>query len=151
MLKLILPLLLAMGLSLGALCALADNISPKDTYLKYRKSMLAASKIDDLKDYLCKEVNEDINNTPADMKPMMFDLMKSLAPATVEIVSEDVKGDNATLLLKGKGEQGNAAATDKSTGKVTLLREGGVWKIHKESWESKHDLSGSGESKKESK
>lgn len=114
--------------------------SPKETYFKYRAALSAASKIDDVSSFLCKRVNEEIQKTPAPMKPMMFGLMKEITPKKVDVVSDVVNGDNATLTLTGKDEllaKVDPNAKEVSKGTVTLVKENGIWKIDKESWETK--------------
>ena len=128
-------ILLACAFAVGP--ALADSLSPKDSYLKYRTALAGAHKIEDLQSMLCKTVNEDIAHTPAPMKPMMFDLMKTTAPLSVQVVSEAVSGDNATLTLSGKSEPAGSKVKEQTSGKVTLVKENGTWKIKKESWNSK--------------
>lgn len=135
-------LLLASGVLLAtgsAFCA-EEAQAPKDLYLKYRSALLKASKIDDLKPFLCKKVVAEIDQTPADMKPMMFGIMKETSPNTVQILSEDLKGDNATLTLTGIGEPAPKNVTitkEEIKGTVKLVKEAGAWKIDKESWEVK--------------
>ena len=132
-------------LFLNAAGVQAEALTPKETYLKYRAALPAAQKIEDVSSFMCKRVNEEIKGTPADMKPMMFGFIKETAPKTVQILSEEVKGDNATLVLTGKSEpevqNGNKVKED-TKGKVTFLKEDGVWKIDKESWDSKVKVGG---------
>lgn len=82
----------------------ADSLSPKEAYLKYKTALSSASKIEDLSTMLSKKVNEEVKNTPPDMKPMMFGLMKESSPHAVQVLTEEVKGDKATLTLTGKTE-----------------------------------------------
>lgn len=141
---------LLLGLSavlfLNAGAAMAEAVlTPKETYLKYKTALSAAQKIEDVSSFMCKKVNDEIKETPADMKPMMFGLIKETAPKTVQIVSEEVKADTATLQLTAKTEpamqDGNKVKED-TKGKVTFVKEGGIWKIDKESWESKVQVGG---------
>lgn len=133
-------LILASILAVGP--GFADSLSPKDTYLQYRAALVKAAKIEDLQTMLCKKVNEDIAHTPPDMKPMMFDLMKATAPTSVQVVSEVVDGDNATLTLAGRTEPAGPSVSEQTSGKVRLVRESGIWKILKESWNSKIEVGG---------
>lgn len=123
----------------------ADALSPKETYLKYRSALPAANKIEDVSSFMCKKVNDDIAHTPAEMKPMMFGFMKETSPKAVQVVSEEVKGETATVLLEGKSapeaKDGNAVK-EECKGKVTFVREGGIWKIEKESWDIKSKIGG---------
>jgi hypothetical protein len=53
-----------------------------------------------------------------------------------------VTGDKAVLTLTGKSEPDNSTAKEKTTGTVTLVKEGGAWKIDKEAWDSKIEMDG---------
>jgi len=122
--------------------AFADPLSPKATFEKYRAALLQAGKIEDLQSMFSKKVNEEINNTPAEVRPAMFDLVKTMEPHSVEVLSEEVTGDNATLALSGKTEPADSKFKEHTSGKVTLVKEDGVWKIVKESWDSKIEQGG---------
>jgi hypothetical protein len=58
-------------------------------------------------------------------------IIQAMTPKKVTITGGAVDGDTATLLATAK--EGN----ETSTGKITMVREGGAWKLGKESWESK--------------
>lgn len=138
-------LALSLVLSIFSNGAFAAELSPKETYNKFHAAMLKAGSIDEVKSFMCKRVNEEINNTPADMKPMMFGFLKATLPNEVIVGAEEVKGDTATLALSVKADP--AAKEDKTrkeetTGSVKLIKEGGVWKIDKESWQSKVEMTG---------
>src|SRR5207237_7754442 len=61
----------------------------------------------------------------------MFPLMQALRAKNVKITSGTIDGDTATLLATGKDESGTA------TGTITMVRQGGAWKLQKEEWKSK--------------
>lgn len=126
--------------------ALADEAGPKEVYLKYKTAMDSASKIEDLSQFLAKHVNDEIAKTPADMKPMMFGFMKESAPHAVQIISETVDGNSATLTLTGKTEPdkiNGEKVKEQTKGSCKLVKEAGAWKIDKESWDSKVEIGGS--------
>ena len=133
-----------LGLSciLAVSAALADSLAPEDTYIKYRAALADAKKIEDLQSMLCRDVNEKIEQTPPDMRPMMFGLLKDLTPKDVQVLSETVNGNGATLVLSGKTEPAGSGVSEKTTGKVTLVKEDGIWKIDKEAWNSKIEIGG---------
>lgn len=132
-----------------ALSATADELSPTDAYVQFHKAMLAATAVDALTPYLCKEVSDEIARTPADMKPAMFGLMKDLTPKTVKVTSEKIDGDRATLTVSGEaGDSASPAekAATKGEGTVTLVREDGSWKVDKESWKTNTVMTGTPDS-----
>lgn len=67
-----------------------------------------------------------------DLKKML-PMIQAMMPNDIKIGSGAVDGDHATLNVTGKEKEGGA----KSTGTVDLVREGGVWKVEKESWSTK--------------
>ena len=116
----------------------ADSPKPSDLYRQYHKQLLAASSVDEIKPFLCKKVVADIDGTPAPMKPMMFGLLQTMTPKDVLIVSENIDGDKATLTLKSaEAEKKVEGVSETTKGTVTLVREGALWKIDKETWDSK--------------
>ncbi len=143
-LKSCLLLMLAVGLTFVPL-ANADELGPKETYQKYKVALDAASKIEDLSQFLAKHVNDEIAKTPADMKPMMFGFMKETAPHAVQILKETVNGNEAVLTLSAKTEPdkiNGEKVKEQTTGTCKLLKESGSWKIDKESWNSKVEIGG---------
>ena len=70
-------------------------------------------------------------NTP-DFKEM-FPLVQAMEPKDVKVTGGAVDGDNATLTATGTQDG------DKATGIISMVREGGKWKVAKESWKSKHE------------
>jgi len=63
--------------------------------------------------------------------PKMLPLVQAMTPKTVKITAGSIDGDTATLLTEAN-EKG-----EKSTGKITLVKEAGAWKIAREEWSSK--------------
>lgn len=121
----------------------AEPQTPKETYIKYHAAMLAANKIEDVQQYLCKRVNKEINDTPGMMRPMMFGFLKAVMPGPVKIESEKVDGDSATLsLLPDYSKAPKADPNETGTGSVTLIKEDGAWKIDKEKWDFKSQIGG---------
>jgi len=118
----------------------AAALSPTATYLKYRTALASATKIEELSSFLAKQVNDEIKQTPAEMKPMMFGLMKETTPQQVKVLSEDIQGDNANIALSSEAPAAigqSSIAAEITKGSVTLTKEDGEWKIKKESWDSK--------------
>ncbi len=121
----------------------AESQTPKETYNKYHAAMLAANKIEDVQQYLCKRVNKEINDTPGMMRPMMFGFLKAVMTGPVKIESEKVDGDSATLnLLPDYSKAPKADPNETGTGTVTLIKEDGSWKIDKEKWDFKSQIGG---------
>lgn len=120
--------------------AWADAASPKALYLDYLKKLEGAKSVQEIMPFLSKGTIEKINATPADQRPMMFDLMKTFRPTNVQVQSESVDGDKAVLKLTAASPQAPKEAggmTETTTGKVDFVREGQEWKIEHEAYDSK--------------
>jgi hypothetical protein len=70
-------------------------------------------------------------NTP-DFKEM-FPLIQAMEPKDIKVTGGAVDGDTATLIASGTTDG------DKANGTISMVREGGKWKVAKESWSSKHE------------
>jgi len=63
----------------------------------------------------------------------MLPMIQAMQPKNVKITGGSVDGDTATLLATAKDGK------ETSTGTITMVREGGAWKVEKESWKSKSE------------
>jgi hypothetical protein len=72
---------------------------------------------------------KQMEKTPADERTMMFDMLKEMTAAQgdVKIGKETPTATGAELAVTAKD----------GTGVVTLVKEGGAWKLDKESWKGK--------------
>lgn len=102
-------------------------------YLDYRKAFDAAKKVEDLYPYMSADVRKQMESTPAADRAEMFGMIKMMGALTnVKVTKETRAGDGATLTVE-------ALDPDKkpTIGTITIVKEGGSWKIGKESWSSK--------------
>jgi hypothetical protein len=60
----------------------------------------------------------------------MFGLMQALRAKNVKITGGTIDGNTATLLATGKDDSGT------TTGTITMIKEGGAWKVQQEEWKS---------------
>ena len=63
----------------------------------------------------------------------MFPLIQAMQPKNVKITGGAQDGNTATLLATAKNGK------ETSTGTITMVREGGAWKVEKEEWKSKSE------------
>ncbi len=102
-------------------------------YMKYRAAFDKATKIDEILPYMAKENKAQVEATPAADRAKMFEMVKMMGKLTdVKILKEERSADGATLTVEGVDPDKH-----KSTGKVTIVKESGEWKIGKESWSTK--------------
>jgi hypothetical protein len=102
---------------------------PGKAYMAYTK-VLAAGDLKALRKALSAEHAKDMDDP--DFKEM-FPLIQAMQAKNIKVTGGAVDGDTATLLTEGKdGDQ-------KTTGKITMVRESGAWKMSKEGWTSKSE------------
>jgi hypothetical protein len=70
-----------------------------------------------------------MEKTPSDERTMMFGMLKEMTAeqGEVKVLKETPTANGAELAVQAKN----------GTGVVTLVKEGGAWKLDKESWKSK--------------
>ena len=104
--------------------------SASEAYLKYRKAFDSAKKIDELLPYMVAARRKDVEATPAAERAEMFDMIKSMSALTdIKVAKEAANANGATLTVE-------AVDSDKAkaTGTIEMVKEGGTWKVGKESW-----------------
>jgi hypothetical protein len=105
-----------------------------DFYKQYLAAAAKATKIEDLTPYLSADARKQIDATPAAQRPQMFEMFKMMLSAytNITVVKEDSNPDgSATLTLSGIDPD-----KKKATGKASIVKEGGAWKLGKETWGS---------------
>ncbi|HEY2093400.1 MAG TPA: hypothetical protein VGJ81_16095 [Thermoanaerobaculia bacterium] len=105
----------------------AGGGEPGKAYEAYRKVLLAGN-VAGLKKAVSKDRAADMSDPDF---PKMLPLVQAMTPKTVKITAGSVDGDTAVLLTEAKEKD------ETSTGKITLVKEAGGWKIAKEEWTSK--------------
>ena len=102
-------------------------------FLKYRAAFDKAKTIDELLPYMASEVRKQIEATPAAERPKMFELVKLMSSYTdLKVTNEQRTETGATLTAEALD-----STKAKSIGTIQVIKEGGAWKIAKESWSTK--------------
>ena len=103
--------------------------SATEFYQAYRKAFAKAQKIEDILPMMAAGQRAKMEKTPADERKMMFGMLKEMTAAQgdVKVLKETATKTGAELTLETKAEKGTA----------TIVKEGGVWKLDKESWTNK--------------
>ena len=107
----------------------AGGGEPGKAYEAYRKVLLAGN-IPALRKSVSKDRQADFDDP--DFKKM-FPLIQEMAPKNVKVTAGSIDGDTATLLAEAKDKN------ETSTGKITMVREAGAWKVAKEDWKSRSE------------
>ena len=105
----------------------AGGGEPAKAYAVYSKA-LAAGDMAGVKRGVTADRAKEMDS--ADFKKM-FGLIQALQPKNVKITGGAIDGDTATLLATGKDESGP------TNGTITMVKEGGAWKVKQEEWKSK--------------
>ena len=107
--------------------------SASDFYMQYRKAFDAAKKIEDVLPFMSADTTKQVQATPPAERSQMFEMIKMMGALTnVKVVKETPTANGATLSV-------NATDPDKmpTVGTIEIVKEGGKWKLGKESWSSK--------------
>ena len=117
-----------------ALAAAALAQKPGQTasqfYMAYRAAFDKAKAIEELLPYMSKKSRAEVQSTPARERVHMFQMMKMLGTLTdVKIVNEAASPQGVVLTVEGFDSQ-----KKKTTGKVEIAKEDGVWKLGEENW-----------------
>jgi hypothetical protein len=107
----------------------AGGGEPGKAYAAYLK-VLTAGDIPALRKSLAASRAKDIDDP--DFKKM-FPMIQAMQPKNIKVTGGAVDGDSATLLATAKDGQ------ETSTGTVNMVREGGAWKVEKESWKTRSE------------
>ena len=101
-------------------------------YTEYRAAFDKAKAVEDILPYMSASRRKQVESTPAEERKKMFGMIKIMGALTnVKIVKEARTADGATLTVEALDSD-----KAKTTGTITLVKEGAAWKIDKESFKS---------------
>jgi hypothetical protein len=99
-------------------------------YMKYRAAFDKAKTVDEILPYMSKANRAQVEATPAADRAKMFEMIKMVGMLTdLKVLKEEKAADGATLTVEGIDMD-----KKKSSGKVSIVKEGADWKVGKESW-----------------
>jgi hypothetical protein len=127
-------LLLTVILAIAVAPAVAQSPpqTASDFYLSYRSAFDKATKIDELLPFMARETRAEVEATPASERAQMFEFIKMVGTLTgVKVIREAKTGTGATLTVEALDPD-----RKKTVGTINIVREGGAWKLGKESWSS---------------
>jgi Domain of unknown function (DUF4878) len=126
-----LAILLAIAAT-GTILAAQDQKTASQFYMDYRAAFDKAKTVDELLPFMSAESRKQVEATPAADRAKMFELMKTMGKVTnLKIVKETKSGDGATLNAEGLDPD-----KKRTTGTISIIKEGGAWKLGSESWKS---------------
>lgn len=113
---------------------MADGNSPQEVYALYIVVQRAGD-VEGMAEYVIKVKKDQLKAMPEEQKKGIADMMKMMAPIEYTVVTEDIQGDTAILTLKAKAKDFSGQISEQS-GTLRFVKEGGVWKLAKESWKA---------------
>ena len=115
-------------LALSCATAVAAK-SPSEGYLEYHATLKSIFSDQAIWHYYTESARQDFERRfPPAMRGRAFHLMKSAAPASVEVKEEIIDGDTATLILVP------TSPTQVEQGEAILRLENGSWKLEQVTW-----------------
>lgn len=117
-------------------------------FIDYQSRVRAAKDMTELTPYLSKNRVEQITHDRAKLPPaefkMMFEMIKMMIPSKCQIVKTEIKGEDCNIQCTADGsadpifgDMNKSGKTKETTaGNIHLVKEGGNWKLEKESWKS---------------
>ena len=105
----------------------AGGGEPAKAYMAYSKA-IASGDMKGLRKLVAAERAKQMDSK--EFKEM-FGLIQAMQPKNVKITGGAVDGDTATLLATAKDGK------EVSNGTITMVREGGAWKVQSDSWKTK--------------
>lgn len=124
--------LVVIALVMPALRAQAPaNETATQFYTRYLAALGKATSIEQITPLLSADMLKQINSTPADQRSMMFGMIKDMAGMNtdIKVTKETTTPKGATLTATATGMDGKPVK-----GTIDVLKEGGAWKLGKESW-----------------
>jgi hypothetical protein len=106
-----------------------DTSPPALAYADYYRAVFAGD-VQKVRSFFAADRRKDFDAADPQKRAMLLDLMKS-NPAEIRIGTPAISGGTATLKVEGVNE-----TATKSTATITMVQEGGAWKVGKESWSS---------------
>jgi hypothetical protein len=121
----------------AAAAAPGAQAAPQQTasqfYMSYRAAFEKAKAIEEVFPYVSKDVRAKMEATPAAERPKMFEFVKQMSKMTDVKVVKETKTDDGVMLTV----EATSSDKEKMTGQIQVVKEGGAWKMGKESWSNK--------------
>jgi hypothetical protein len=121
--------LLFAGLVVTALPVAAQTKTGTQFYTEYSAAYAKATGFADLLPWMSKAQKEKFASIPPAQQKAMWEMNKQMDPKDVKVVKETPTADGAKLDVTGMGPEKKMIK-----GTVTLVKEGGAWKLSGEDW-----------------
>ena len=119
--------------TVSVLAAQTGTQTASEFYVKYRAAFDKAKTVDELLPLMSKEMKAKVEETPADERAKMFEMIKMMSKmSNVKVLKETKNEQGVMLSVEAVGED-----RGKMTGQIQIVKEDGAWKMGRESWSSK--------------
>jgi hypothetical protein len=125
-----------LGIGLAALLASlavavgAPAKTPTQSYLDFHLALDKAKTLDEVLPYLSAAYRGMLESQPKSERAVWLGRLKHTSNGKdLKITKETIKGDSCTLEATATSARGNAMK-----GKISLVKEGGAWKLDEEGW-----------------
>jgi hypothetical protein len=106
-------------------------------YMAYRAAFDKATKIEDILPYMAEKNRKQAEATPKADRDKMFGVIKMMGALTDLKVTKEEHSPDGGAILSAEGmapSLSDDAKKEKQTGKITIVKEGGAWKLGEEDW-----------------
>jgi hypothetical protein len=107
----------------------AQPKTPTQSYVEYQAVLAEATKLREVLPYLSAPYRAMLESRPKEDQPVWLKRLKESAVTGLKVTKETLAGDKCTLEATGTSARGNAV-----TGKISLVKQGGAWKLDEEGW-----------------
>ena len=103
--------------------------TPTQAFLDYQVAVTKATKLAELLPHLSAEYRAMLESRPKEDQSVWLGRLKEATVKDLKVTKENIAGDKCTLEATGTRAMGNAVH-----GKITLVKEGGAWKLDEQFW-----------------
>ena len=108
----------------------AQPKTPTQMYLDYVAVVTKAKTLAEVLPHLSKEYRTNLESVPKADQPVWLKRLKdSVEYTNIKVTKETITGAKCTLEATGTSARGNAMK-----GKISLVKEGGGWKLDEAAW-----------------
>jgi hypothetical protein len=116
--------------AMGVLVGTAQAAEPLDAYKAYLGAASKASSPEVLFPFISADFKSILQTAPkAEVEKMLKGNIATEGLTDLKVTSQNVEGDKAVLEMTAKTADGRP-----TTGKATLVKEGGNWKVDEDAW-----------------
>lgn len=109
------------------------NQTATQFYMDYRTAFDKAKKIEDILPYMAAANRKQAEAQSKSDRDQMFGMIKMMSTQTKVKVTKEEKQSDGSVVLTVSGYDTDAKKD--VTGKVTIVKESGAWKLGKEEWQ----------------